>query len=260
MGDWGTGKYEVTAEQIAPVAVIVLDAVEPVQGLKLLDLACGTGNATLLAAERGAEVTGLDAAPRLLEVGGQRATDAGLDVTWTEGNMLDLPFEDDSFDVITSVFGVIFGDPAAAVAEEVGRVLNQHGRVAITGWTGDGLLPQVAALSKRAVSDALDLPPDEQKPFDWGDELALRELFSEHGIALQCEKQDITFRADSAVAARDEWADNHPIWLNVKEAIGEENFATLADEILAVLEEGNESADGTFSYTSSYLLAVGSPV
>jgi len=261
MADWGTGTYELTAAQLAPVAEVVLDAVEPVSGLKTLDLACGTGNAALLAAKRGALVTGLDAAPRLLEVAADRAKEAGADVTWTEGSMLDLPYADDSFEIVTSVFGVIFGDPPAAVASEIARVLDQHGRIAFTTWTNEGILPRIAKLSKDTVNEVFDLPPDDgPSSLNWGDETDIRERFSGHGIMLQVEKKSITFEFESAAAANDEWKNHHPMWLALKDAIGEENFEALSEKVLAILEEGNESEGGGFSYTSGYLLALGSPV
>ncbi|MGB0121440.1 MAG: class I SAM-dependent methyltransferase [Solirubrobacterales bacterium] len=260
MSDWGTGSYELTAAQLAPVAEVVVDAAEPVAGQKTLDVACGTGNATLIAAGRGAEATGLDLAPRLLEVAGGRAADAGVDVNWVEGSMLELPFADDSFDVVTSVFGIIFGSPADAVVGEISRVLNQHGRVAVTTWTNEGLLPEIANLNRAAVADALDLPEDGSTPFQWGDEAGLKMLFAEHGIALQIEKKELVFRSESAKATNEEWKQHHPMWLTVKETIGDENFEALSHKVHAALEAGNESTDGGFSYTSSYLLAVGSPV
>ncbi len=260
MSDWGAGKYEIMAAQLEPVAGIVVDSVEPVSGLKVLDLACGTGNASLLAASRGAEVTGLDVAPRLLEVAAERAAEAGAEIDWVEGSMLDLPFEDDSFDVVTSVFGVIFGDPPAAVAEEIARVLATQGRVALTAWTNDGVLPEIAKLSRQAVADAFDLPPDEHPAFQWGDEATLRELFSEHGIALQCETKPITFTDASPEAAIAEWKEHHPMWVNLKQAIGDERFEALSEQAVEIFERGNEATDGGFSYTSTYLLALGSPV
>ncbi|HTU15024.1 MAG TPA: methyltransferase domain-containing protein [Solirubrobacterales bacterium] len=260
MADWGTGNYEITAAQLAPVAEIVVDAAEPVSGRNTLDIACGTGNASLIAAGRGAKVTGLDAATRLLEVAGARASEAGLTIDWVEGSMLELPFADDSFEIVTSVFGVLFGDPPGAVAGEIARVLETNGRVALTTWTDEGLLPAVAQLAKEAVADALELPPDENEPFHWGNPVELRELFAEHGIALQVEKREISFRADSAEAANEEWNDHHPMWLALRETIGEQNFEALSSRVLETLKAGNESTDGGFSYTSTYLLALGSPV
>ncbi|MBK8295588.1 MAG: class I SAM-dependent methyltransferase [Solirubrobacterales bacterium] len=136
------------AVQLAPVAEVVVDAAEPVSGLKTLDLACGTGNSALLEAERGAEVTGFDAATRLLEVAAGRAAEAGHEATWVEGDMQDLPFPDDSFEVITSVFGVIFGDPQQ-VAAEIARVLEPNGRIAITTWTNQASCPGSPRFPKR---------------------------------------------------------------------------------------------------------------
>jgi len=258
--DWGTGSYELTAAQLVPVAEVVVDAVEPVSGQKTLDIACGTGNATLLAAERGAETTGLDFAPRLLEVAAGRAAESGVSVDWVEGSMLELPFADDSFDVVTSVFGVIFGSPPDAVAGEIARVLNQHGRIAITTWTDEGLLPEIARLGRAAAAEAFDLPPEEPQMFQWGDENDLKMLFAEHGIAIQTGKKQLVFRADSAEAANEEWKQHHPMWLMLKESIGADSFGALSLKVLAALEAGNESTDGSFSYTSTYLLALGSPV
>jgi ubiquinone/menaquinone biosynthesis C-methylase UbiE len=258
MSDWGAGRYELTAEQLAPVSVEVVDAVEPVAGLKTLDLACGTGNAALIAAERTAEVTGFDAATRLLEVAAGRAKESGLDITWVEGDMHDLPFPDDTFDRITSVFGVIFGDPQK-VAAEIARVIGVNGRLAFTTWTNEGMLPRIAALNKKAVADAFG-QETEPMQFEWGDETQLRELFSEHGIVIQCKRESIVFTADSPEAANEEWREHHPMWHAVKDAIGEEKFDALSEQILQELRDGNESEDGGFSYSSTYLVAVGTPV
>ncbi|MGK2955866.1 MAG: class I SAM-dependent methyltransferase [Solirubrobacterales bacterium] len=258
MADWGDGTYEFTAAQLVPVAEVVVDAVEPVSGLKALDLACGTGNAALLEAARGAEVTGFDNATRLLEVAATRAADSGVEATWLEGDMHDMPFPDDSFEVITSVFGIIFGDPQQ-VAAEIARVLEPNGRIAFTAWTDEGLIPRIGALSKQAVAEAFDQPADSEVMFHWSDPTQVQELFAEHGIAVQCEKKTISFTAESAEAANDEWRDHHPMWRAMKEAIGEERFDALSEKILEELKAGNESDEG-FSYSSTYLLALGSPV
>ncbi len=260
MADWGDGSYELTAAQLAPVAEAVVDAVEPVSGLKTLDLACGTGNAALLEAGRGAVVTGFDAATRLLEVAAGRAAEAGLEATWVEGDMQDMPFADDSFEVITSVFGVIFGDPQKTAAE-VARVLETNGRMAFTTWTDEGVLRRISELSRRAVAEAFDQDPDAgPKAFGWGDGTELRELFSEHGIVLQCEVRNMVFTADSAEAAIQEFREHHPMGLALREAIGDEGLHALAGKVHEELKNSNESTDGGFSYNGRYLLAVGSPV
>jgi ubiquinone/menaquinone biosynthesis C-methylase UbiE len=138
MTDWGRGSYELTASQSAPVAPLVIDAAEPVENLKLLDLACGTGNAALVGARRDARVTGLDGAPRLLEVAAGRAEAEDLRVDWIEGDFHELPFAEDSFDVVTSVFGLIFAERPEQATAEVARILGPNGRLAITTWLDEG--------------------------------------------------------------------------------------------------------------------------
>ncbi len=153
MADWGIGSYELTATQVAPASVVAIDAAEPVVGKTLLDLACGTGNASLEAASRGAIVTGIDPAVRLLEVARGRADEAGVEADWVEGDFHSLPFEDDSFKVVTSVFGVIFGTNEDDTAAEIARVLEPSGRMALTTWVDTGLMSEVGARIRRREDD-----------------------------------------------------------------------------------------------------------
>jgi SAM-dependent methyltransferase len=259
MSDWGIGSYELTAAQLEPAAAVVIDAVEPVAGRTLLDLACGTGNATLEAASRGAEATGIDPAARLLEVARNRAQEAGLEAAWVQGDFHDLPFEDNSFGIVTSVFGVIFGASADDIASEVARVLEPSGRLGITTWIDAGPMSVVGNLIRAAVEEKVGLPPEDRPRFDWGDEDSLKLLFANHGISIQTETHRISFQADSPQQMSDEWADNHPVWLATKAAVGDERYARLRVEILAALEAGNEDPSA-MKLTSEYLLVTGSPV
>jgi len=259
---WDKGSYEVTAEQIAPAAPVVADAVEPVAGQPALDLACGTGNEALILARRGAQVTGFDGAPRLLSVAGERALAEGLEATWVQGDLAELPFEDDSFEIVTSVFGLIFtGDPARSAAE-IGRVLRPQGRLAFTSWVEDGLFKTMQEMSKAAVAESFGqaTPEGADAPFAWGDETAIRELFSEHGLMVQVEPREMVIEEDSAAGLNDRWFDLHPIWLTMKDAIGEEAYENLRKETLPIVEGYNEAGDGSFRYTLKYLLSEGSPV
>ncbi|MGI8521850.1 MAG: class I SAM-dependent methyltransferase [Nocardioides sp.] len=126
MVDWGAGKYEITAAELEPVARVVVDQAELIAGEDVLDLACGTGNAALVAAALGARVIGVDAAPRLLEVARMRAQTFGVDLEVREGDLLALPVADASADVVLSVFGVIFAADPARALREVARVLRPH--------------------------------------------------------------------------------------------------------------------------------------
>ena len=120
--DWGVGKYEQTAAQLLPTAETVIDAAGPVKGETLIDLGCGTGNAALIAARRGALVTGVDPAPRLLEIAAANARAEGLSIDFAEGEAAAIPLADGFAKVLVSVFGVIFAPDAEAAATEMGRV------------------------------------------------------------------------------------------------------------------------------------------
>ncbi len=254
-----SGSYELTAAQLEPVASVAIDAVEPVAGKTLLDLACGTGNVSLEASARGAEVTGIDPAVRLLQVARSRATDAGLEVDWLEADFHSLPFEDDSFKVVTSVFGVIFGAREDDIAAEIARVLEPNGRLALTTWVDTGVMSRVGALIRGAVEEQTDLPPADRPRFDWGAEGDLKLLFANHGISIQTETRQLSFYADSPKQMSDEWADKHPMWIAAREAVGDERYDRLRTEIIETLEAGNEDP-GAMKLTSDYLVVTGSPV
>jgi SAM-dependent methyltransferase len=259
MADWGIGSYELTAAQLEPVAAVAIDAVEPVAGKTLLDLACGTGNASLEAVSRGARVTGMDPASRLLDVARSRAGEAGFDVDWVEGDFHTLPFGDNCFNVVTSVFGVIFGANEDDIATEIARVLAPSGRLAITTWIDAGTMSEVGDLIRAAVEEKVQLPPEDRPRFDWGDEDNLKLLFANHGLSIQTETRRISFHADSPQQMSDDWADNHPVWLATREAVGDERYDRLRDDILDTLEAGNEDP-AAMKLTSDYLVVTGSPV
>lgn len=262
MSSWDQGSYEITAAQLAPVAPAVADGVEPVSGHAALDLACGTGNEALELARRGAKVTGFDGASRLLEVAGERAEAEGLSAEWVQGDLADLPFEDDSFRIVTSVFGLIFSSSPKDSAEEIGRVLEPEGRVAFTSWIEEGLFQHMQEIAKAAVASHFGQAPPEgaDKPFNWGDELAVRELFSESGIMLQVDTRELVIEEESPRILNDRWYDHHPIWLTMKGLIGEEAYEELRRESLPVVEAANEADDGSFRCSLRYLLFEGSPV
>src|SRR4051794_24420179 len=136
--DWSAGSYENTAADLAPVAEAVVARAGVGPGDDVVDVACGTGNAALIAAARGARVVGVDGAPRLVAVAHERAVAEGLEIEWCEGDLAALPVGDGAADVVLSVFGVIFSrDPGVALGE-IARVLRPDGRALVSAWIPAG--------------------------------------------------------------------------------------------------------------------------
>ena len=119
---WGRGNYAAVAERISQAAELVIERSGLEPGMDLLDVACGTGNATIPAARAGARATGLDFSPELLEIARERGSDAMVEVEWVEGDAQELPFEDASFDRVISTFGHMFAPDHRRTAQEMLRV------------------------------------------------------------------------------------------------------------------------------------------
>lgn len=137
---------------------------------RVLDVACGTGNVALAAARLGASVTGLDFAPKLLAQARERALAAGLAIKFDEGDAEDLPYADGSFDLVASVFGVMFAPIPARAAAELLRVCRPGGRIALLSWTPRSLIGQLFLLVCRYAP-----PPNIAPPVLWGVEASARD-------------------------------------------------------------------------------------
>jgi ubiquinone/menaquinone biosynthesis C-methylase UbiE len=169
---------------------------EPGAGERWLDVATGTGGVAVRAAQAGADVTGLDITPALLEHAREAAAASGVPVELVEGDAQRLPFEDASFDVVSSCFGVIFAPDRAAAAGELSRVCRPGGRLGLTVWRPDA---GFHALAERFLGER-----PASYPGAWGEEGAVEELLG-GWFELEVEEAVYTFDADS-LEAYYEWA------------------------------------------------------
>jgi len=128
---WAAGDYAALSEEIAGVGELLVERVAVTAGMRVLDVASGTGNAALPAARRGAEVTALDLVPELLEAGQAKASRAGVEIAWVEGDAESLPFEDESFERVLSTFGHMFAPRHRETADEMARVCRKGGLAGI---------------------------------------------------------------------------------------------------------------------------------
>jgi SAM-dependent methyltransferase len=172
---WASGDYPRMVETfLLPLGPRLVDAVGITGGTTVLDVAAGTGNASLPAAERGARVTASDLTPELLDAGRARAEAAGLELEWTPADAEDMPFGDASYDAVISSIGVMFAPHHQAAADELVRVCRPGGRIGLLCWTPEG---QIGALFRLMKPFAPPPPPGAQPPPLWGSEEHLSALF-----------------------------------------------------------------------------------
>ena len=174
---WASGDYASMVETfLLPLGPRLVDACGIGPDMTVLDVAAGTGNASIPAAERGAKVTASDLTPELLEAGRARAEAQGLQLDWVEADAENLPFDDGSFDVVMSSIGAMFAPHHQAVADELVRVCRPGGTIGLLSWTPEGM---IGALFRVMGPFAPPPPPGAQPPPLWGGEDHLRELFGE---------------------------------------------------------------------------------
>ena len=174
---WASGDYPSMVETfLLPLGPRLVEACGIGSGMRVLDVAAGTGNASLPAAAAGASVTASDLTPELLEAGRRRAEAEGLELEWVEADAENLPFEDESFEVVMSSIGAMFAPHHQEVADELIRVCRPGGTIGLLSWTPEGM---IGALFRVMGPFAPPPPPGAQPPPLWGSEDHQRELFGD---------------------------------------------------------------------------------
>jgi SAM-dependent methyltransferase len=251
--DWGEGRYELIGKGLLPAAEVVVDVAAPRAGEHVVDLGCGNGNAALLAATRGARVTGIDPAISLLEAARARATERSVDATFLEGVADDMPLPDESADVIVSVFGVIFAPDASAAAREIARVAAPRGRIVLAAWQPYGALSEVSRLRREAVRRASGAPPA-LPPFAWHEESALRALFEPHGFEVSVSDVALPFVAPTAADFAQSEFSGHPGWVEAARVLDASRLERLQSEAVQLFADANEDVSA-FRVSSDYVVA-----
>ena len=174
---WASGDYPSMVETfLLPLGPRLVEACGIGPGMKVLDVAAGTGNASIPAAKAGAEVTASDLTPELFDAGRERAKAEGVELEWVEADAENLPFEDGSYDVVISSIGAMFAPHHQDVADELVRVCKPGGTIGLLSWTPEGM---IGALFKTMGPFAPPPPPGAQPPPLWGSEDHISELFGD---------------------------------------------------------------------------------
>jgi SAM-dependent methyltransferase len=169
---WMDGNYDYFSRFMESSAVEFLDRLGVPAGASLLDVACGSGQLALVAARRGARVTGIDIATNSILAARGRADSEGLDAQFDEGDTEALPYPDGTFDVVASIYGAMFAPRPELVAAELLRVCRRGGIVAMANWTREGFIGRMFTAFSRFIA-----PPGMPAPVLWGDEDVVRERF-----------------------------------------------------------------------------------
>jgi len=195
---WGQGPYERITALLTEAQEDLLRALGPKEGERWLDLATGTGAVARLAAQTGADVTGLDLSPALIETARRETEAAGLEVHYDVGDCEQLPYEDASFDVVVSTYGIMFAPDHAATARELARVCKPGGRLGLASWCEDSGIGDIFRVMR--PFQASPPPQGVGNPFAWGDEEHVRELL-DGAFDLETEVIDTVHHAESGEEA-----------------------------------------------------------
>jgi SAM-dependent methyltransferase len=254
---WASGDYPSMVETfLTPLGPRLIGACDIEAGTRLLDVAAGTGNASIPAAAQGAEVTASDLTPELFEAGRARAQDAGVELEWVEADAENLPFEEGSYDTVISTIGVMFAPHHQAAADELVRVCRPGGTIGLLSWTPDGMLGALFATMKPFAPPP---PPGAQPPPLWGGEEHLRELFGERVEWGTLDRDVLEITAfqrpsDYAEHFKQRYGPTIVARANAAKEGREEEFDAALDRFC---EEWNRGSADEARFEMEYLLAVG---
>lgn len=173
---WGAAPFETIEDSLVVMYDDLVARLDPLSGEKWLDVGCGPGAVAMRAARAGADVTGVDLSDVMVDTAGRRARAEGLDISYDVGDAEQLPYENASFDVVSSSVGFFLAPDHEAVARELARVVRPGGRLGFTAWRPNSRVEKGLKLSAR-----FQPPPPEGvgNPFDWGTETHVAQLLGE---------------------------------------------------------------------------------
>ena len=250
---WETGDYPRVGNTLQIIAELLVEAADVRAGQRVLDVACGQGNAAIAAAFRFAEATGVDYAANLLAQGRERAAAQNVAVTFTEGDAEELPFPDASFDVALSTVGVMFAPNHRQAADELVRVTAPGGRIGLASWTPDSM---VGAMFK-TVGRFAPPPAGVRPPVLWGTPEHLAELFGDRVEWTTFTRREYAFRYRSTEHFSEWFRQYYGPITRLAGSLPEPESERFARELAEVARQYNTVDDGTVAASATYLEAVG---
>ena len=246
---WGAAPFENYVHWLVDMHDDLVERLDPKPGERWLDVATGTGEVAFRAAEAGAEVTGSDLAPGLIETAKRLAAERGLDIDFHVGDCERLPYEDASFDVVSSAVGVMFAPDYRAAAGELPRVTRPGGRIGLTNWKADtGVHDMFKAMSPFQPTP----PPGVGSPFDWGREEHVRELLGD-AFDLDFVERDCPQPGESGEAVWQDFLDTYGPSRTLSESLDPARRAELARTMADFFEQYRDG-DGIHQPRAYYVV------
>lgn len=247
---WVSGNFGKIAESFSDGAAEFVERLNLKPGMRVLDVACGTGNQSIPAARRGASVTGIDIAPNLIEQAKQWAASEALDIQFDEGDAENLPYEDAGFDVVISMFGAMFAPRPERVSAELLRVCRPGGLIAMANWTPTGFIGQMFKTVGLHVKPPVNMP----SPLLWGDENALHERLGKGVSELNFKPHSIAFTFPFGVPETIEyWRKFYGPTRKAFAALDIEGQIALRRDLEKLWAENNLSSNSITHVSSEYL-------
>jgi len=245
---WGLADYPALARRLAPAADALVDAVRPLVGRRVLDVAAGTGNVAVPAAAAGADVVACDSSPGMVRLGRERTGDA---VRWYEADAEDLPVSDGSVDVVLSAFGLIFAPRPEVAVAQARRVLVPAGTLALTAWTADGFMATMTRVMVDFLPANDDAPngPPAPDPVGWGLEREARTRLGAGFDDVRIQPRTLPWRFDSGAAMTAFMRAHSPMHAAAAYAVGDR-----ADQMFAAVEKLAAPHGGPVLIDAEYLL------
>ena len=252
---WATGDFNEIARLNVGMSEALVRVLDPHAGERVLDVACGSGTAALIPARRYCEVTGIDYVPELIERAEMRARAEGLDADFRVGDAQDMPFPDDSFDVVLSVYGVQFAADQERAARELLRVCKPGGKIGLVspipeGWSGDWFA---------AHAEYNPPPPGVESPLRWGTEEGLEALLGSGVRSIESERQMARQYYRSVDHAVEVFKTYFGPTIQALKQITPEEQNHLLEDLYDVMSRYNRATDGTAIVENQYLHTIASP-
>lgn len=249
---WSTGNYPEIARLLEPAARAIVDACAVSAGQEVLDVAAGSGNVAVACAGEGASVVASDLTPAMLELGRARSSAEGVEVEWVEADVEELPFEDASFDCVTSAFGAMFAPCPEVAARELFRVVRPGGTVGMANWTPQGFPGRMFAIRR-------SYPPEVEGPAPadlWGEENVVTERFEGLAGRVELDRRTLPWEFDSLDDMRAWFEQNAGTSVMARRAMPPDAYESMMKETMDLAQEVNAATDGRVRIDTEYLLVV----